>query len=306
LSQTDPLIGRRVRDLQIAERIGRGGMGAVYRAEHQLLREPRAVKVIRAELFNAVPEAVERFEREARIAVRLRHPNLVLVHDFFVEAGDHFLVMEYVVGRSLGELLRERGPFEIEEICRIGAQCCAGLAHAHDLGIVHRDLSPENVMLTGSSDGPTAKIIDFGVARAALAASDTTRGGADAALTRVGDFIGKPRYASPEQAGALRHGEELDGRSDLYALGLVLYELVTGLPPFQSESAVGRFGLAYTSQDDGCIGVVPKALDDFQKIGAGKRVTGNICYEVLSDDAGALRLRHRLSPKSAPVFFKLH
>jgi hypothetical protein len=242
LSQTDPLIGRRVRDLQIAERIGRGGMGAVYRAEHLLLREPRAVKVIRAELFHAVPEAISRVEREARIAVRLRHPNLVLVHDFFVEDGDHFLVMEYVVGRSLGELLRERGPLPIEEICRIGAQCCAGLAHAHELGIVHRDLSPENVMLTGSSDGPTAKIIDFGVARAALSA-DTTRGGAHATLTRVGDFIGKPRYASPEQAGALRHGEELDGRSDLYALGLVLFELATGLPPFQSESAVGYLAL---------------------------------------------------------------
>ena len=93
-----------MRDLQITERIGRGGMGAVYRAEHLLLREPRALKVIRAELFQAVPEAVERFEREARIAVRLRHPNLVLIHDFFVEDGDHFLVMEYVVGRSLGEL----------------------------------------------------------------------------------------------------------------------------------------------------------------------------------------------------------
>ena len=232
-----------MRDLQITERIGRGGMGAVYRAEHQLLHEPRAVKVIRAELFQAVPEAVERFEREARIAVRLRHPNLVLIHDFFVEDGDHFLVMEYVVGRSLGELLRERGPFDVGEICRIGAQCCAGLSHAHELGIVHRDLSPENVMLTESREGPTAKIIDFGVARAALTGAETTRQGMSATLTRVGDFIGKPRYASPEQAGALRPGEQLDGRSDLYALGLVLYELATGLPPFQSESAVGYLAL---------------------------------------------------------------
>ena len=248
MAQTDPLIGRRVRDLQITERIGRGGMGAVYRAEHQLLREPRAVKVIRAELFHAVPEAVERFEREARIAVRLRHPNLVLVHDFFVEDGDHFLVMEYVVGRSLGELLRERGPFDVGELCRIGAQCCAGLAHAHELGIVHRDLSPENVMLTESRDGPAAKIIDFGVARAALTGAETTRQGIGATLTRVGDFIGKPRYASPEQAGALGPREELDGRSDLYALGLVLYELATALPPFQSESAVGYLALHLTER----------------------------------------------------------
>ena len=243
MAQTDPLIGRRVRDFQITERIGRGGMGAVYRADHLLLREPRALKVIRAELFQAVPEAVERFEREARIAVRLRHPNLVLIHDFFVEDGDHFLVMEYVVGRSLGELLRERGPFSADEICRIGAQCAAGLAHAHDLGVVHRDLSPENVMLTESPEGPAAKIIDFGVARGALSGTDTTRAGGDATLTRVGDFIGKPRYASPEQAGSLRQGERLDGRSDLYSLGLVLYELATGAPPFQSETPVGYLAL---------------------------------------------------------------
>ena len=238
----DPLIGRRVRDFSIVERIGRGGMGAVYRAEHLLLREPRALKVIRAELFRAVPHAVERFEREARIAVKLRHPNLVLLHDFFVEDGDHFLVMEYVVGQSLAELLRARGVLSTAEVCRIGAQCCAGLAHAHELGIVHRDLSPENVMLTPSADGPTVKIIDFGVARAALSQETTTRI-TDATLTRVGDFIGKPRYASPEQAGSLGPGEELDARSDLYSLGLVLYEMATGALPFRSESAVGYLAL---------------------------------------------------------------
>ena len=238
----DPLIGRRVRDFSIVECIGRGGMGAVYRAEHLLLREPRALKVIRAELFRAVPHAVERFEREARIAVKLRHPNLVLLHDFFVEDGDHFLVMEYVVGQSLAELLRARGALSTAEICRIGVQCCAGLAHAHELGIVHRDLSPENVMLTPTAEGPMVKIIDFGVARAALSQETTTRV-SDATLTRVGDFVGKPRYASPEQAGSLRPGEELDARSDLYSLGLVLYEMATGALPFRSESAVGYLAL---------------------------------------------------------------
>ncbi len=239
---TDPLIGRRVRDFLVEERIGRGGMGAVYRAQHLLLGEPRALKVIRAELFRSVPHAVERFEREARIAVKLRHPNLVLLHDFFVEGGDHFLVMEYVVGRSLGELLRERGALTTAEICAIGAQCSAGLAHAHDLGIVHRDLSPENVMLTPTADGPAVKIIDFGVARAALSSENSARI-ADATLTRAGDFIGKPRYASPEQAGSLQPGESLDGRSDLYSLGLLLYEMSTGVLPFQSESAVGYLAL---------------------------------------------------------------
>jgi serine/threonine-protein kinase len=149
----DALIGRQVRDLRIVELLGRGGMGAVYRAEHVLLREPRAVKAIRKESLN-LPHAVERFQREARIAVRLRHPNLVLVHDFFVEDGDYFLVMEYVVGESLGKIIRSNGPLRSETAGGIGIRCCAGLAHAHALGVVHRDLSPENILLQPGSDGP--------------------------------------------------------------------------------------------------------------------------------------------------------
>ena len=104
---SDPMIGRQVRDLRILERIGRGGMGAVYKAEHVLLREIRALKMIRAERFDSVPQALERFQREARIAVRLRHPNLVFVYDFFIEGGAQFLVMEYVVGESLAARIRE-------------------------------------------------------------------------------------------------------------------------------------------------------------------------------------------------------
>jgi serine/threonine protein kinase len=106
---------------------------------------------------------VERFEREARIAVKLRHPNLVLLYDFFVEDDHHFLVMEYVVGTSLAAFLREHGALSVEGTCRIGIQCCAGLAHAHEMGIIHRDLSPENLMLASSDSGMSVKIIDFGV-----------------------------------------------------------------------------------------------------------------------------------------------
>jgi len=237
--EADPMIGRRVRDFRVLERIGRGGMGSVYKAEHLLLREPRALKVMRAELFNSIPQAVERFEREARIAVKLRHPNLVLLYDFFVEDGDHFLVMEYVVGRSLATLMHEYGAFTVEDTCNIGMQCCAGLAYAHEMGIVHRDLSPENVMITPSPSGPHAKIIDFGVARAAFATSDLGAGEESATLTRIGQFIGKPRYASPEQAGSLARGETLDHRSDLYTLGLILFELLTASFPFESESDIG-------------------------------------------------------------------
>ncbi len=235
----DPMIGRQVRDFVVLERIGRGGMGSVYKAEHRLLREPRALKVMRAELFHALPQAVERFEREARIAVKLRHPNLVLLYDFFVDRGDHFLVMEYVVGKSLATLMREQGALSVDETCRIGIQCCAGLRHAHEMGIAHRDLSPENVMITPSASGPRAKIIDFGVARAAFADAEGSGAADDATLTRVGQFIGKPRYASPEQAGSLRRGETLDQRSDLYTLGLMLFEMLTERFPLHSDSDLG-------------------------------------------------------------------
>src|SRR5215472_3922089 len=170
----DPMIGRQVRDLRILERIGRGGMGAVYKAEHVLLKEIRALKMIRAERFESVSQALERFQREARIAVRLRHPNLVLVYDFFIEGGDQFLVMEYVVGESLAARIRERGALSSDETCSIGLQCCQGLAYAHDMGIVHRDLSPENILLMTGPDAPRVKIIDFGIARAAASPAETT------------------------------------------------------------------------------------------------------------------------------------
>jgi serine/threonine-protein kinase len=235
-TQEDPLIGRQIRDLRIIERIGQGGMGAVYKAEHVMLNEPRALKVMRTELFDSVPHAVERFEREARIAVKLRHPNLVLIYDFFVEANHHFLVMEYVTGTSLAAFLREHGALSVEGTCRIGIQCCAGLAHAHEMGIIHRDLSPENLMLASSESGLSVKIIDFGVARAGFSTRGSGTRGADSTLTGANEFIGKPAYASPEQAGALRRGEALDQRSDLYTLGLILYEMATGRPPFHAES----------------------------------------------------------------------
>jgi serine/threonine-protein kinase len=241
----DSLIGRQVRDLRIVELLGRGGMGAVYRAEHVLLQEPRAVKVIREENLN-LAHAVERFQREARIAVRLRHPNLVLVHDFFVEGGAYFLVMEYVVGESLGKRIRSQGPFPTDAACQIGIRCCAGLAHAHAQGVVHRDLSPENILLQPGSEGPEPKIIDFGIARAISGADEGAGGEGELTLTRVGGFVGKPRYASPEQAGRLRRGEKIDPRSDLYTLGLILYEMVTADLPFHSDSEIGYLSLHHS------------------------------------------------------------
>jgi serine/threonine-protein kinase len=238
----DPMIGRQVRDLRVLERIGRGGMGAVYKAEHVLLGEVRALKMIRAERFGAVPQALERFQREARITVRLRHPNLVLIYDFFIEGGDQFLVMEYVVGESLAKRIRAQGALSVDEICSIGLQCCAGLACAHDMGIVHRDLSPENILLKAAPGGSQVKIIDFGIARAGASEAESTLAG-EGTLTRIGDFLGKPRYASPEQAGKLRAGENLDLRSDLYTLGLILYEMATGDLPFHSDTEIGYLSL---------------------------------------------------------------
>ncbi len=240
----DPLIGRQLRDLRIVQLIGRGGMGAVYRAEHLLLHEPRAIKVIRKETL--LPDAALRFQREARIAVRLRHPNLVLVHDFFIEEGDYFLVMEYVQGESLGLRIRRTGPLDAQFACRIGIRCCAGLAHAHEMGIIHRDLSPENILLTPTTLGLEPRIIDFGIARASFA-QEAEGDDASATITRSGSFVGKPRYASPEQAGRLRREEVLDARSDLYTFGLILYEMVTADLPFHSDSEIGYLSLHYAT-----------------------------------------------------------
>lgn len=203
---------------ELVELVGVGGMGLVYRAEDRRLDLEVALKVLTPERAGN-REALERFERELVLARQVSHPNVVRIHDIGQDGDLHFLTMDYVSGRSLSSVLQEEGALPVDRAVAIAADLAEGLAAAHDKGVVHRDLKPANVLL--DEDG-RARITDFGVAR-----SLATPG-----PTRPGHVLGTPYYLSPEQA----LGEPVDGRSDLYALGLLLYEMLSGRLPFSSES----------------------------------------------------------------------
>ncbi|MDA2913697.1 protein kinase [Acidobacteriia bacterium AH_259_A11_L15] len=213
---------------RILGRLGRGGMGMVYRAEHLTLQEPRALKVMREDLA-ADPRFTQRFLQEAKIAGRLFHPNSVRLYDFNqAEDGKLFIAMEYVEGVSLRELLATAGRLEVSRALLVTRQVADVLANAHALGIVHRDLKPDNLMLTRDPlRGEQVKVMDFGIA----AVKETIPGGT---LTRSGVMVGTGFYASPEQFRGVR-GRELDGRSDIYSLGVTLYEMLAGRPPFEAD-----------------------------------------------------------------------
>ncbi|WP_330332146.1 serine/threonine protein kinase [Streptomyces sp. NBC_00536] len=207
--------------------LGGGGMAQVYRAHDERLARTVALKAMRADLPHD-PGWTARFRREAQAMAALSHPNVVAVHDTGEEPGPGggapvpFIVMELIPGRSLADHLRERGPLPVAEALDLAAQMLAALAAAHARGLVHRDIKPANVLLTG--DG-TAKVADFGIA--ATAETGAT------ALTRTGTAIGTPPYMSPEQVEGQRG---VDGRSDLYSLGIVLFQMLAGRVPFEADS----------------------------------------------------------------------
>ncbi len=213
------MIGRVVKGLyKIYDKIATGGFASVYVGRNTFTNEIVAIKVL-SEQYTREERYVERFRREAIMAERLRHPNIVRVLDHGVEDDKHFLVMEFVEGLSLETLIERKGALSIDEVVSYTRQACAGMQMAESAGIVHRDIKPANLMIT--PDG-TLKIMDFGIARVESLAG----------LTQSGMFMGTPRYISPEIA----QGARADIRSDLYSLGLVMYEMLTGAPPFDASS----------------------------------------------------------------------
>jgi len=220
----DPRLGTLIDRYRLVEKLGEGGMGVVYRAEHTLIGRPVALKLLHPDLAR-VPEAVDRFFREARAANEIASDHIVQVTDFGrAEDGANFLVMEFLEGTSLARLVKEQGRLSPAEAARIGLQLAEGLAAAHAKGVIHRDLKPGNIQLVERSGDPRfVKIMDFGIAK--IAESGTQ-------LTKTGAILGSPAYMSPEQAS----GKPIDHRTDVYALGVIIYEMLCGRPPFEGTS----------------------------------------------------------------------
>jgi eukaryotic-like serine/threonine-protein kinase len=206
---------------ELGERLGFGGMSTVHLAHDRRLERDVAVKLL-AEHLADDPQFVSRFRREALAAARLVHPNIVQVFDFGLDdaSGRHFIVMEYIKGRSGAELLRDEGRLELHEAVFIVDQACRGLSHAHRHGLIHRDVKPGNLL---RSEEGQVKLADFGIAKA---------GDAVSRITQVGSVLGTAAYLSPEQAA----GEEATPRSDIYSLGVVAYQLLVGRLPYEAQS----------------------------------------------------------------------
>ena len=251
-TRSETTLGGRYRLLR---RIGGGGMGVVWEADDAVLSRRVAVKVLPPELA-ADDRFVERFRREARAAAGLTHPNVAQVYDYGEDGPTRFIVMELVPGETLAERLRRGGPLEPDEAARIGAEAADALEAAHRAGIVHRDVKPENIMLTPSAE---VKVMDFGIAAAAQYSS----------LTTAGSLLGTATYMSPEHAS----GSLVTGASDVYSLAVVLYEMLTGRPPFAMETPVAT-ALAHVNAEpepiSAAVSGVPPKLAETVQLGLAK------------------------------------
>jgi serine/threonine-protein kinase len=260
---TDDAIGLVLDDTYLLqERIGAGGMGVVYRAEHLRLSKILAVKLLRPE-FLLDAENLERFRREAIAAGRIGSPHIVEVTDLGrAPSGVPFLVMELLEGRSLADLLQETPVLPVPHIAEIVCQVLCGLAAAHERGIVHRDLKPENVFLVRGRDGrPFVKLLDFGVAK--------ILGDRSVNLTAAGMTVGTPRYMSPEQA---RGAADVDGRADVWAAGALLYQGLCGHPPYDGPRAAMVMAAILTT-DPPPLGVRRPGLDPQLEAIVGRALT---------------------------------
>src|SRR6267143_3168057 len=230
LEQTgDPLLGQVLADkYRIDERLNEGGMGTVYRGTHVLMDKTVAVKVLRPSLA-ADEKIVARFSREARAASKISHPHALSVTDFGEDQnGTVFLVMEYVDGRTLKDIIRQEGPMPLARVVEIIKQVGSALDAAHVQGVVHRDLKSDNIMLLNTMNADYAQVLDFGIAKIKEREGEYNPG-----LTAPDLVIGTPQYMSPEQCS---QAPDIDARSDTYSLGIILYEMLVGHVPFKGES----------------------------------------------------------------------
>jgi serine/threonine protein kinase len=212
------MIGSVAGNYKIVDKIGEGGMGAVYKGIDMMLEREVAIKVLRPELARQ-PDIVERFRIEAVTLAKLNHPNIATLFNFFRQGDDYFMVMEFVRGETLDSRMRRSGTMAHEVAIPLFCQALDGIDHAHRMGIIHRDIKPANIMLT---EAGSIKVMDFGIARVL----------GSARMTKQGNIIGTIEYMSPEQV----LGQETDSRSDIYSLGILLYEMLTGRVPFTGDS----------------------------------------------------------------------
>ena len=245
---------------QIVSLIGRGGMGTVYRVHQVLLGKDFALKVL--DLHQRSDVALRRFHQEARTASQLQHANLVEVHDFGMFADDQpYLIMDFVEGQTLSQVLKSKGALPVDYVVNLAIQICLGLKYAHEKGVVHRDIKPANIMLVHPDSEVTegtVKIVDFGIAKLI-----ETEAGEIQTLTKTGEIFGSPIYMSPEQC----RGTTVDRRSDIYSLGCVMFECLTGSPPFFGDSAMStmlkRLSEPPVSLKEGSLGrEFPQALEN--------------------------------------------
>jgi serine/threonine protein kinase len=218
------MLGRKIKGYQIAEVLGRGGMGCVYRAQHPLIGKQVAIKVLQGVQS---PSMVSRFVLEAKTVNDIRHENLIDILDFDeLEEGNPYIIMEYLEGRSLNEAIAD-GPFSLAQVGHIGLQLCSALHAAHQKGVVHRDLKGDNIFLINRANQQNfVKVLDFGIAKLLDSADDNKH------RTEANSILGTPLYMAPEQIT----GQPIDARTDLYALGVLLYQMATGHPPFNDQS----------------------------------------------------------------------
>jgi len=220
---------------QIIDRLGVGGMGEIFKVRHIHLNELRVIKIMRPNVA-ADDQGLQRFLQEARTSTMIKHRNLAMLYDFAqLEDGSYYMVWEFIDGTNIQRWIAQSGALPSRLAVEIAVQALNGLDHLHSMGLIHRDISPENIMLSQDHHGKLlVKVIDFGIAKQ-LGESE----GSGQGLTQTGMFLGKLKYASPEQAGFLKEGEHLDPRSDLYSFGILMYEMIAGKAPFHATNPHG-------------------------------------------------------------------